>query len=152
MYAFSELPIWNVREGGADNWAQNITPTSTAGVASGTATVIGAPFSWNAGVRAGLGYQSDDGYDVPVDTVATFPGVSHTYLFTSAYENLIQDLGSLALQGIIGINVRYRGVYGMIGYEINDWLNQSQVFDDATGAHNNDLILQGLNIRLGYGF
>ena len=40
----------------------------------------------------------------------------------------------------------------MAGYEINDWLNQCQIFDDATGPHNNDLILQGLTVSFGCSF
>jgi hypothetical protein len=39
-----------------------------------------------------------------------------------------------------------------VGYEFNDWLNQCQIFDDATGPHNNDLIVQGLSVRAGYRF
>lgn len=39
---------------------------------------------------------------------------------------------------------------GKSEYEINDWFEQFQIFDDATGAHNNDLILQGLTVQLAY--
>jgi len=35
-----------------------------------------------------------------------------------------------------------------LGYEIEDWLNQFQIFTDASGSQNNNLILQGLNLGL----
>ena len=35
-----------------------------------------------------------------------------------------------------------------LGYEIEDWLNQFQIFSDISGSQNNDLILQGLNFGL----
>jgi hypothetical protein len=38
------------------------------------------------------------------------------------------------------------------GYEIQDWFNQYQVFDDGTGSHTNDLVLQGLTVRVRYEF
>ncbi len=56
-----------------------------------------------------------------------------------------RDFGSLAFQTIVGMNVR-RGCWSAaVGYEINDWLNQCQIFTDATGPQNNDLLLQGLS-------
>ena len=54
-----------------------------------------------------------------------------------------RDLGALGLQTLIGINMDYKNATIKLGYEINDWLNQFQVFDNDTGAHNNNLILQG---------
>lgn len=35
-----------------------------------------------------------------------------------------------------------------IGYEIEDWLNQFQIFSDTSGSQNNDLILQGLHLGM----
>jgi hypothetical protein len=35
-----------------------------------------------------------------------------------------------------------------VGYEIQDWLNQFQIFDDASGGNSNDLVLQGLTITM----
>ncbi len=53
-----------MREGAADNWAQEITPNSPAGTPFGTATIVSAPFAWNAGFRVGIGYQrGEDDYD-----------------------------------------------------------------------------------------
>lgn len=39
-----------------------------------------------------------------------------------------------------------------VGYEIEDWLNQFQIFSDASGAQNNDLVLQGLNLAICFDF
>lgn len=63
-----------------------------------------------------------------------------------------REFGALAFQAIAGLSLRYGRWSGALGYELNDWLNQGQFFDDATGPHNNDLLLQGLNARLGCSF
>lgn len=63
-----------------------------------------------------------------------------------------RDMGAVALQGIVGANLDYKNVSVKLGYEINDWLNQVQFFDDDTGGHNNDLILQGLTLGVKWGF
>ncbi|MEI8300794.1 MAG: Lpg1974 family pore-forming outer membrane protein [Chlamydiota bacterium] len=39
-----------------------------------------------------------------------------------------------------------------LGYEIEDWFNQCQIFSDISGAQNNDLILQGLRASLRFDF
>lgn len=38
------------------------------------------------------------------------------------------------------------------GYEIEDWFNHCQFFTDASGSQTNDLILQGFNLKLNFGF
>lgn len=63
-----------------------------------------------------------------------------------------RKLGALALQAMLGIGIDYKKLSVNLGYEINDWFDQYQVLDDGTGAHNNDLILQGLSLRLTYSF
>ncbi len=63
-----------------------------------------------------------------------------------------RDFGALTFQAVVGINLKYRRWSAMAGYEINDWLNQCQIFDDATGPHNNDLILQGLTVNVSCSF
>ena len=63
-----------------------------------------------------------------------------------------RDFGALAFQAMIGLHLCYRNWNATAGYEFNDWLNQCQTFDDATGPHNNDLVLQGVSIRVTYGF
>ncbi len=60
-----------------------------------------------------------------------------------------RDFGAFAAQALIGIQLDYNHQYSInLGYEISDWFNQYQVLDDATGAHSNDLILQGLTLAL----
>jgi hypothetical protein len=63
-----------------------------------------------------------------------------------------RDFGSLGFQTMVGLDFRLGQWSGTVGYEINDWLNQCQVFTDATGPQNNDLLLQGLTARIGYEF
>lgn len=61
-----------------------------------------------------------------------------------------RDFGSLALQGLIGLNMEYKNYSIKVAYELSDWFNQFQVFDNATGTHMNDLILQGASLGLSY--
>lgn len=63
-----------------------------------------------------------------------------------------RKFGAFTLQGILGINLDYRCFSAKLGYEISDWFNQYQVLDDGTGGHSNDLILQGITLRLSYDF
>ncbi len=59
-----------------------------------------------------------------------------------------RQMGALQLHGLIGINLNYKKANINIGYEVSDWFNQYQVFDDGTGTHTNDLVLQGLTLTL----
>ncbi|KTD31067.1 hypothetical protein Lmor_3174 [Legionella moravica] len=61
-----------------------------------------------------------------------------------------RDLGALSLQGLVGIKMDYKKYSVKIGYEISDWFNQFQVFDNATGTHTNDLVLQGATLAFKY--
>lgn len=63
-----------------------------------------------------------------------------------------RDFGAVTFQTLVGVEWRHHGWSAALGYELNNWLNQCQIFDDATGAHNNDLILQGLTIRVALAF
>jgi hypothetical protein len=63
-----------------------------------------------------------------------------------------RHFGALTFQAMVGLNISGRHWNATAGYEFNDWLNQCQIFDDATGPHNNDLILQGLSVRVSYNF
>lgn len=51
---FSDLLLWKLREGSADDWAQQI---SDPGVVQ-TAKLLEVPFRWNAGFRVGVGRRS----------------------------------------------------------------------------------------------
>lgn len=61
-----------------------------------------------------------------------------------------QCMGALTFQGSIGLALNYKKFSAKFAYEINDWLNQTQFFDNDTGTHNNDLILQGVTLGLSY--
>jgi hypothetical protein len=80
--------------------------------------------------------------------------VNTTTQSSSRFEVPIKDrrFGALMFQTMAGVNLKYGNWNAMAGYEINDWLNQCQIFDDATGPHNNDLIVQGLSIRVSYSY
>ncbi len=61
-------------------------------------------------------------------------------------------MGAITLQGAIGFKMDYKQLRVKLAYEINDWRDQCQFFDNDTGAHNNDLILQGLTFGINYSF
>lgn len=63
-----------------------------------------------------------------------------------------RNLGAFTIQGMMGINLDYQCFSAKLGYEISDWFDQYQVLDDGTGGHENDLILQGITLRLSYDF
>lgn len=63
-----------------------------------------------------------------------------------------RNFGAFTLQAILGFDMAFKRFDIQIGYEIADWFDQYQVLDDGTGAHNSDLILQGLTLRLAYNF
>ena len=62
------------------------------------------------------------------------------------------SMGSLTLQGSIGLALDYKKFAIKVAYELSDWFNQNQFFDNDTGTHNNDLILQGLVLGITYDF
>mgnify|MGYP005854090723 CR=1 FL=1 len=59
-----------------------------------------------------------------------------------------RNMGAFEIQGLVGLNVHYKNADLKIGYEASNWFNQYQVFDDGTGTHSNDLVLQGLTAAL----
>lgn len=61
-----------------------------------------------------------------------------------------RNTGALVFQGMMGLGLSYQQYSVKLSYEINDWVAQCQIFDDATGAHNNDLLLQGLTLQAAY--
>lgn len=54
-YTFADLLVWKLREGGAENWAQIITPAGR----NRTAEYFGVPFKWKGGLRVGVGSHLD---------------------------------------------------------------------------------------------
>lgn len=63
-----------------------------------------------------------------------------------------RNMGAVVMQGSMGISFTYQEFFMALSYEINDWFDQGQIFDDATGGHDNDLIFQGLALRLRWNF
>lgn len=61
-----------------------------------------------------------------------------------------RDFGAFAVQGLMGINLDYKNYSLKLGYEVSDWFNQYQVFDNGSGTHTNDLVLQGLTVAFSY--
>ena len=61
-----------------------------------------------------------------------------------------RDFGALAVQGLMGVNLNYKNASLKIAYEASDWFNQYQVFDNGSGTHTNDLVLQGITFALNY--
>lgn len=63
-----------------------------------------------------------------------------------------KDMGSLGLQAIVGFELEHKQLSATLGYEMNTWFNQLQIFDDATGSHDNNLVLQGWGLKIAYNF
>ena len=61
-----------------------------------------------------------------------------------------RDFGALTVQGFFGIQASHAHYDLKIGYEVSDWFNQYQVFDNGSGTHTNDLVFQGLTLALRY--
>lgn len=58
-----------------------------------------------------------------------------------------RDFGSLSLQGVLAIGVDYKNMSLSLNYELQDWYNQLQFFDNGTGGHDNDLYFHGLSLN-----
>jgi len=67
---------------------------------------------------------------------------------TIVIDGISRSMGALTLQGGMGFQVQHKNIAIKLVYEINDWFDQAQFFDNDTGAHNNDLILQGLTLGI----
>lgn len=66
--------------------------------------------------------------------------------------NKSRNLGALNFQTLLGFGIDYHHCTINLSYEMSDWLNQFQIFDDGTGGHANDLVLQGLTLGISYQF
>lgn len=60
--------------------------------------------------------------------------------------------GSLVLRANLGFSYEWNNFTLQLSYEIEDWWNQFQIYSNISGSENNDLILQGVNLHLGYTF
>lgn len=63
-----------------------------------------------------------------------------------------RNMGALSFQSKVGANLEQKNFTMSLTYEMTDWLNQLQIYDDNTGTHTNDLTFQGLSLRLMYNF
>jgi hypothetical protein len=69
-----------------------------------------------------------------------------------------RNFGALVLHAFLGfgwdVNFDHdRSHFGLkLGYEIQDWFNQFQLYSDTSGSQNNDLILQGFNLGVRFDF
>lgn len=61
-----------------------------------------------------------------------------------------RNQGALTVGMSVGVEYQYLAFKAALSYEINDWFDQGQMFDNATGAHNNNLIFQGAVLALTY--
>lgn len=69
-----------------------------------------------------------------------------------------RTFGSLMMQAMMGIEWDFnfsneQSHFGMkLGYEIQDWIDQYQIFDHPTGTNASDLIVQGLTVDFRFDF
>jgi len=61
-----------------------------------------------------------------------------------------RNFGSVGMQALLGASVTHQNFSMKLGYEISDWFNQCQLFNDETGTQNSDLVLQGLTLSFSY--
>ena len=80
------------------------------------------------------------------------------FLTKTAIKMKDRNFGAVTLQALMGLGWDFnfdknRSHFALkLGYEIQDWLNQFQVFSNASGTQNSDLILQGLTLDLRFDF
>jgi hypothetical protein len=73
-FVFVDYLLWQVRESGADVWAQTLV---TSGQQT-AAQINDAPFAWNSGIRIGLGHEfNDKAYDL---------ALAYTHYQTGAFD------------------------------------------------------------------
>lgn len=61
-YVFADALIWKLREGGTDNWGQQINPPG----ANQPVKILDVPLNWSTGFRVGAGYNSPDLWDTVI--------------------------------------------------------------------------------------
>lgn len=78
--------------------------------------------------------------------------IKDTYLDTTPKTvNVILDsknFGALVLEGSLGFKFHYKNFSLKFAYEIIDWFNQCQIYDNDSGPNNEDLLLQGFTFGL----
>ncbi|NGX48258.1 MAG: hypothetical protein K1000chlam3_01649 [Chlamydiae bacterium] len=63
-----------------------------------------------------------------------------------------RNFGAFMLQGFLGLGLDICNFSLKVGYEVQDWFNQYQIFDNGTGGQSGNLILQGLRFQVRFDF
>ena len=63
-----------------------------------------------------------------------------------------KNFGAMVAHAFVGIGLDINYFSLKVGYEIEDWFNYYQGFDNLTGGNSNELILQGLTLDARYDF
>jgi hypothetical protein len=85
-------------------------------------------------------------------------GYIDSLLTTISAATTPRSFGSVVLHSFLGLGWEFnfdrdRAHFEFkLGYELEDWFNQLQIFTNINGAQNNDLILQGLTASLLFNF
>lgn len=112
------------------------------------------------GVDGALAFFNKSGYTASfIAEFSTAYLLGHWNLPDTYYDNAPRTIdvslddreeGAVVVQGKMGVMLAHESFSISLSYEISDWFNQLQIFDDATGGHDNDLVLQGLTLRVAY--
>jgi hypothetical protein len=96
-FVFSDALLWKLREGSADNWAQELSPRN---IEQQPGKLIDVPFNWDTGFRLGIGYHGQSDWD----TVATYTNY-HTNATSHATGNVYSAyLGNFFADNTDGIH------------------------------------------------
>lgn len=119
-FAFVDLLVWKLREGSADNWAQEISPDG----AYKTADILQVPFHLNAGLRVGVGRNNNYNHWDTVFTYTWFQtkGSSQAYVATGGiYSPFVGNFYINNTNGSnFGPNYHNAGVQWKLYYNIFD--------------------------------
>lgn len=122
---FVDLLYWKLTEGSAENWAQEITPQGPLGSLIGTATLVDAPFDWNAGVRVGVEYADRH--------AGTNVGLYYTHFNTSAANEAAGEVYSAFLGNFYAGNTDGSGFGPHYEHATIDWDVQFHTIDLEMG-------------------
>ncbi len=64
--------------------------------------------------------------------------------------NRSHNMGAPVMQAMLGAKMTYKNFGVKLSYELNDWFNQVQFFDNDSGTHGNDLVMQGFALGITY--
>lgn len=64
--------------------------------------------------------------------------------------NRSHNMGAPTMQAMLGAKATYKKFAVKLAYEFNEWFNQVQFYDNDSGTHGNDLVMQGFSLGLTY--